>query len=328
MEQEKSEKLLAFVYAKEAYHQSKKQILALTGTLVGLWGVVNSLLNRELGWQVLSALVAVGLLYSIWAFCSWFSRIKKGRMSIKIFHNRDVTLLRNDFQENMNYLLHSMSPEELDKFAFVMGIDRTGNLSISSEGGVVHWVLKYLNENYMCGEKAPLNYIQEELDKYMDEHPHAEEMNKLAYGTCVEVELNLQPIIATENKEVIPCNLVLIANSRKEVPNEKNLEERMKDDDMSNIIVPKVFDYLLSTNWYTGAMIGVMGTNGMRQAYQVVFSQIINQYARICYKEDMNPLSRLFISIREKDYRKRMTLSQLEQYVRQCAHYYTTTRPS
>jgi len=245
-------------------------------------------------------------------------------MTVSLFKKREVTLLRNDFQENMHYLLHNLSQEDLDKFAFVMGIDRTGDLSISSESGVVHWVLKYLNDNYRCGQESPLEYIQKELNKYLDNHPHVEDINKLAYGTCVEVNLDLQPIGASTDMKDISCNLVLIANSRKEVPYEKNLEERMNDDDMSNIIVPMVFDYLLSTNWYSGAMIGVMGTNGMRQAYQVIFSQIINQYARICYKDDLNPLVQLYISIREKDYSKHMTLSQLEKYVRQCASYYTS----
>ena len=324
MSQEQSEKLLTLVYAKEAWHHSKKSILAFTGVLVGVWGVINSLLNQEIGWQVLSVFFVVGLLYAICIFLYWFARIRKGRMSVSLFKKREVTLLRNDYQENMHYLLCNLSHEDLDKFAFVMGIDRTGNLSISSESGVVHWVLKYLNDNYRCGQELPIDYIQKELNKYIDNHPQVEETNKLAYGTCVEVNLDLLPIGGSSDMKGIPCNLVLIANSRKEVPNEKNLEERMSDDDMSNIIVPKVFDYLLSTNWYTGTMIGVMGTNGMRQAYQVIFSQTINQYARICYKDDLNPLVRLYISIREKDYRKRMTLSQLEKYVRQCACYYTS----
>ena len=324
MSQEQSEKLLTLVYAKEAWHHSKKNILAFTGALVGIWGVINSLLNQEIGWQVLSVFFVVGLLYAICIFLYWFARIRKGRMSVSLFKKREVTLLRNDYQENMHYLLCNLSHEDLDKFAFVMGIDRTGNLSISSESGVVHWVLKYLNDNYRCGQELPIDYIQKELNKYIDNHPQVEETNKLAYGTCVEVNLDLLPIGGSSDMKGIPCNLVLIANSRKEVPNEKNLEERMSDDDMSNIIVPKVFDYLLSTNWYTGTMIGVMGTNGMRQAYQVIFSQTINQYARICYKDDLNPLVRLYISIREKDYRKRMTLSQLEKYVRQCACYYTS----
>jgi len=119
--------------------------------------------------------------------------------------------------------------------------------------------------------------------------------------------------------------LILIANSRKETPFDKNLEERMMDDNKSNIIVPKVFDYLLKANKYTGAMIGVMGTNGMGQSYQVVFSQIINQFARICYKDRRCPLLHLYISIREEDYnRSHMTLSHLERYVRQCADYYST----
>ena len=324
MKRERSERLLTFVYAEEAWHHSKKSILAFTGVLVGIWGVINSLLNKDIGWQVLMVLVVVGLLHAICVFLYWYVHIKNGRMSISLFRKREVTLLRNDFQENMNYILHNLSHEDLDKFAFVMGIDRTGNLSISSESGVVHWVLKYLNDNYRCGKELPLDFIQKELNNYLDNHPQVEETNKLAYGTCVEVKLLLQPIDASTKLNDIPCNLILIANSRKEIPNEKNHEEWMSDDDKSNIIVPKVFDYLLSTNWYRGAMLGVMGTNGMRQAYQVIFSQIINQYARICYKDDLNPLLHLYISIREKDYSKRMTLSQLERFVRQCARYYTS----
>ena len=95
-------------------------------------------------------------------------------------------------------------------------------------------------------------------------------------------------------------------------------------DNKSNIIIPKVFDYLLHTNRFSGAMIGVMGTNGMRQTYQVIFSQTINQYARICYKDKQNPLTHLLISIRESDYSKwGMSLSQLGNYVRTCAKYYS-----
>ena len=106
--------------------------------------------------------------------------------------------------------------------------------------------------------------------------------------------------------------------------NDKDKSEALKDDNMSNIIIPKVFDYLQESNKFSGAMIGVMGTNGMRQPYQVIFSQTINLFARICYKDKQSPLSKLYISIREMDYVNwNMTLSQLGDYVRQCAHYYT-----
>lgn len=319
-------------YAVEAFHHSKKAILTFWAALAAIWGVFNSLLSQETGWNVLAIISIIGILYAIWKYSVWFYHIVKGRMTVPFFGKRKTTLLRNDYQENMDYLLHQLSSQKLDKFAFVMGIDMTGDLSISSEGGVVYSVLKYLNENYMCVDEKntsepvkPIDYIQKSLNEHVAKCQAEDPSYKLNYGVCVEVSLNLRPINATDTDSAIPCNLILTANSRKEVPNDKNMEERMLDDNQSNIIVPNVFDYLMKTSWYEGVMIGVMGTNGMRQSYQVIFSQIINQFARVCYKDSRSPLESLYISIREKDYNNsHMSLSNLERYVRQCAEYYST----
>lgn len=313
-----------FLYAIEAYHHSKKSVLSLIAGLGFVWGIFNNLLSMEIALCVLSVLSVIVLLFTLYKYTSWYLHVYNGRMMVPIFGKRKVTLLRDDFQSNMASLLCNSTCQEMRKFAFVMGIDRTGNLSISSEGGVVYSVLKHLNDNYVCGQEEPITFIQKELDKYLENYAHVDELNKLAYGTCVEVNLELT-LKDKEKADIVPCNLILIANSRKEVPNDKNREERMLDDDKSNIIVPKVFDYLLSTNRYTGVMIGVMGTNGMGQSYQVVFSQIINQFARICFDRRPCSLVNLFISIREQDYnRSHMTLSNLEKYVRECAEYYST----
>ena len=94
MKRKRSERLLTFVYAEEAWHHSKKSILAFTGVLVGIWGVINSLLNKDIGWQVLMVLVVVGLLHAICVFLYWYVHIKNGRMSISLFRKREVTLLR------------------------------------------------------------------------------------------------------------------------------------------------------------------------------------------------------------------------------------------
>ena len=313
-----------FLYAIEAYHHSRKPVLSLIAGLGFVWGIFNNLLSQEIALYILSELSVIVLLYALYKFVSWFRHIIKGRMMVPLFGERKVTLLRNDFQANMNTLFQNLTKQELDKFAFVMGIDRTGNLSISSEGGVVYSVLNYLNDKYVHDQKQPLIYIQSQLNEYLNTHPHADKINKIDYGTCIEVNLELKPK-DYEVADVIPCNLIFIANSRKKVPNEKKLEENMLDDDMSNIMVPNVFDYLYSTKWYTSAMIGVMGTNGMGQKYQIVFSQIINQFARICFNDESCPLKDLFISIREQDYnRSHITLSHLEKYVRECAEYYST----
>lgn len=317
----KNEKLSIFVYAKEAYHQSKKSIIAFIGTLVAIWGAFDSLLNKEWGWKVWTVLAVVGSAYAVYVYFKWLRRIIKGRMTNNLFKTRKVTLLRNGFPENMDIILNGLIKTDLKNFAFVMGIDRSGLLDISTKTGVVYAVLKYLDENYRCEEKLPSIVIQQQLNNEIQNLKEG-----LAYGTCVEINLNLSPYDNTaETPRTIPCNLVLIANSRKVNYMDKKFAEMVEDDNKSNIIIPKVFEYLLRTNRISGAMIGVMGTNGMRQPYPVIFSQTINQYARICYLDRQNPLVHLYISIRESDYRGKwgMSLSQLGNYVRTCAKYYS-----
>lgn len=311
-----------YVYVKEAYHQSKKRVMAFIGALTAIWGVFNSLISQEWGWKVLTAFAVVGVVYAIVIYFKWLYRIVKGRMSNVLFKTRKVTLLRNGFPENMDILLNGLPKSDLENFAFVMGIDRSGLLDISTKGGVIYAVLKYLDENYQCGEVLPSKITQQQLNNYLTNHNIKD---GLAYGTCVEINMNLSPHESSgESTEVIPCNLILVANSRKVNYTDQKYAETVDDDNKSNIIIPKVFDYLLHTNRFSGAMIGVMGTNGMRQTYQVIFSQTINQYARICYKDKQNPLTHLLISIRESDYSKwGMSLSQLGNYVRTCAKYYS-----
>lgn len=323
MKQLSSENTSVYVYIKEAYHQSKKAILTFIGGLAAIWGVLSSLLGQIEGRYIFAALAFVGIVYAIFKYSYWFWRIKKGRMSVPVFKKRNVILLRDGYPENMEKLFHELSQDELQKFAFVMGIDRTGDLGISTKGGVVYAVFNYLDKCYQCNEQFPSVVAQRQLGDFIKRYPPVDPLNKLAYGTCVEIHLMLSPV-GNSDVQSIPCNLIFIANSRKEDPNDKNKSEALNDDKKSNIIIPKVFDYLLSTNKFEGVMMGVMGTNGMRQTYQVIFSQTINQFARVSYKDEQNPLSRLYISIREQDYTKwNMSLSQLGEYVRLCSKYYT-----
>lgn len=317
-----SENTSVYVYIKEAYHQSKKPILTFIGGLAAIWGYFNFFFDKRIGWYVLSVMAIVSILFAIWKFFYWFSQIKRGRMTVELFNRKEVILIRDGFDTNMEKLLSELPSEELQNFVFVMGIDRTGNLSISTKQGVVSAVLNHLDKFYRIGEKLPSAVAQQQLDNYLQRNPHADEINKLKYGTCVDIHLQISPI-HDSSAQSIPCNLLFVANSRQEDPNDKEKGENITGDGEANIIVPKVFEHLRTTTKYKGAMIGVMGTNGMRQPYQVMFSQTINQYALICIKDKQNPLVRLFISIREADYMAwNMSLSQLGEYVRFCVKYY------
>lgn len=317
-----SENTSVYVYIKEAYHQSKKPILTFIGGLAAIWGVINTLLGQIEGRYIFAVMALMGVFYAIYKYSYWFWSIKKGRMSVTLLKKRNVTLLRDGYPENMEKLFHELSQEELQKFAFVMGIDRTGNLRISTKGGVVYAVFNYLDKHYQCKEQLPSIVAQQQLDDFLKHYQPVHPLNKLAYGTCVEIHLTLSPVGSSDNQN-IPCHLIFIANSRKEAPNDKDKAEALNDDKMSDIIIPKVFDHLLGTNKFEGVMMGAMGTNGMRQRYQVILSQTINQYARLNYKDEQNPLNHLYISIREQDYTKwNMSLSQLGEYIRLCSKYY------
>ena len=321
----------AFMYFKDACKDSRLRINAFCGAVFGTWGLIGSFFCKEVTFYVLSFLACITIIFALYNILVLYRKLSGGRLDVSLLGERKVTLLQNGYPENMELLFQEKSAEELKNFAFVMGFDRTGNLSISSLGGVVYSVLKDLKARYHCLDEkgnsiTPLEEAQRQVKDYLKKHEQdwVDETNKLNYGDCVEVRLNLIPRQNT-GKDAIPCNLILVANSRQNNPEEGNTpSEDLNDDNQSNIIVPKVFDYLLRVKSYTGVMIGVMGTNAMGQKYSVIFSQIINQYARLFYKEKRVHLGQLYISIREKDYKAHnMTLIQLTDHVRRCALYYT-----
>lgn len=309
-----------YAYTLEAYHHSKKSIIVFFGGLGFVWSAINVLISQDWSVYVFAFIFGIGILYALWKFVYWFIRVIIGRMTVSLYGKHNITLIRNGYDDNMDYLLHNIQPNDLNEFAFVMGIDKTGKLSISSQGGVVKSVMDYLTKNY---KENPIVLAQKQIDVFMEKKENVDNNGQLAYGTCVEVHLNLNPIIAKESGESIPCNLILVANSRKLFP-DSDKDNIMTDDGQSNIIVPKVFEYLYERNVYKGVLFGVLGTNGMGQTYQVVFSQIINQYARICFMKKPFLLKNLYISIRDEDYsNSKITLSSLEKYVRECAEYYS-----
>ena len=110
-----------FSYAKEAYHHTKRPVLSLIAGLAFIWGIVNNLLSYEIAIYSLLGLTSLVLLYALVKYFSWLKHIIKGRMTVPIFGRRSTTLLRNDYQINMDMLLHNLPKDELDKFVFIMG---------------------------------------------------------------------------------------------------------------------------------------------------------------------------------------------------------------
>ena len=311
-------------YVKESCLYAAGQIARTQ--VISAFAFIWTLAIPKFGWcLVIEILLFAFLVYLLIWFTilaiNSYRKIFNGSFDVAIVGDREITIKRNDFQLNMDNILSGWEEQALDDFVFIMGIDKRGNLGDSSGGGVVRSVFEYLNANYYCANDhcttiIPQDSIQAQLNDYLKQKRRRK---TLAYGECVNIDLRLYKNDSTEGKKTPkPCHLVLVANSYRK---RKNGQEVLEDGGMSSKIVPFVFDYLHDAR-YTSAMIGVMGTNVMFQRYQVIFSQIINQFARLCYSNETH-LKNLYISIRENDYEKsKVTLSQLVKYVRQCADYY------
>lgn len=319
-----------FSFVREAFINAFRFFLYVFGIFAAGWGVFNYIISDPEKKQKVLVLFLI-VIFSVVSVVFVFRLIGviKGRMTVRLIGKHKVTIRRDDYQNNMDSILKGRQGVNLNRFAFVMGIDKTGKLDISSTGGVIYSVLLYLNSHYRCIDEngriirkgnGPQEYIQKVLNNYKGER------ETLEYGECVMVHMRLRSKITPHKNDIIPCNLLLIANSRKDKDaDDNNSDDNMSDDNTSSIIVPSVFNHLLIKKIHLeGIMIGVMGTNGMKQPYKVVFSQIINQFTRFCYAEkDGYNSKRLFISFREVDYsRGNVTLSQLERYVRQSSRYY------
>ena len=312
--------------SKNAFEIAKDEIIRVFTLFFTIWeicGVLSGAENiRRLVFAGLLSAIAVSFLIFLWGLWKAIS----GNIKIKIC-NKAVILLRNDYDVNLNYLLHDLSPAEQSKTIFVTGFDQSGKLSVSSHKGILFSVLNLLDSSFICNDgNIPSAEIQHQINRKISEK-NSNSIDKKApfsMGECIEIKLILKE---KEQKRdaCFSCNLLLIANSKKIYPDDEKQIEKVTDENETYIVIPKALDYLNGSG-YRFVMIGVMGSNGLSQPYQVIFSQIINQFARICIKNnDSTDLKELYVSIREEDYsRWNVSLSQLESYVQACSRFYNT----
>ena len=306
-------------YIKEAIRLSFNQLKIIFSIFLAIWGILSGIFRTELLFQVLYICLLLIILISCINVGHWYIKIKRGFLSLKLMHERQVTLMRNSFEINADYLFKHMSQEELRTFVMIMGIDRTGKMKLNTTQGVAYYMLKYLDEHYSCNNTLPSVEIQTQIDIYCDKKTCTDSEYRLAYTDCIEIKMNLVPQKAM-GKEIIPCNLIMVANSRK---TEIDSIECLEGDGTTNIIIPAIFEYLKKKDSYKSAMIGIIGSNKMSQPYNVIFSQIINQFMRISILDRSFSLKHLHISIREEDYHRwQLSLSQIEAYVYACSRFY------
>ncbi len=318
--------------ARNAFGIVKEEIIGVFTVFFTLWEVCGVLS----GATDLRKLVFAGLLFAA-ALCViiYLFGLKKaisGNISIPLC-GRTVTLLQDDYQENMVRLMEKTGEEEAKKTLYIMGIDMSGDLSISTEKGILHDVIPLLDRDFVhfmpgdaSSKKTPSEEIRAQIDEYLAKKQKEQKADRtesgLAFGECVRIDLTLKRRNQPDGKTYY-CNLLMVANSKKIHEGDEKQKEKVEDLGKSYIVIPGALDYANGSGC-SQVMIGVMGTNGMAQPYQVMFSQIINQFARIAIKDEHpEDLRQVYISIRESDYsRWKANLSQLEAYAQTCSRFY------
>ncbi len=309
-------------YIKEAIVHSRRELQAVGSVCVTIWAFVGALLDKRILWLLLAVMFAIFVVVSCGIILARYISVKRGFITVEIFHNHRVTLMRNDFQVNADYLLHHLDEQKLKELVLVMGIDITADMALNTRRGIAYDMLKYLNSNYTEHGKLPQDVITEQISGFFNSKSPSGERCNLDFGECIDVELELTPKNDASGK-TIPCNLLMVVNSKKKDYNKKN-HESIDSDGKSNLIIPAVYNHIKSTNKYTSLLIGIMGSNGLAVPYLPEFSQIINQLAWTSTEAPDVLLYDVYLSIREQDYFNhwKVSLSQLEAYLHACANYY------
>ena len=211
---------------------------------------------------------------------------------------RDLTILKGDYQDNLDYFIKNNYKEVVNKTLFVMGMDKSSKLDITSSGGVLKYVIEYLKDVHNVDIKT----LQEKVDEAKKAQLNKEIVETLNYEDSL--------IITVPTKYVDKhLNLLLIANSSKK---DKENIDNIEGIDSRKVII-SAFDRAMKEKYQT-IFIGAMGTNGLSFPYQVVISEIINAYAHATRIN--SSISRLVCSIRESDMIKaNISIDEIMDYI-------------
>ena len=310
-------------YLKEAIRYSWQEINKALSIFLSLWVVPSMLFDKKTLWLPVCVSLGVFFIILVGMIIGRYRDLKKGEVTRKLLHNHRVHLIRNDFQLCADdLLLRKLTQEQLDSFVMVMGIDCSGNMSINTRRGVAHHMMKYLDEHYTVHNGKPSDEVQRQIDAFCAAHPTGDEVLRLNFCTCVDIRMELEAKNGPWNP--IPCNLLMVANSRKKSYGKDMIKEGIDHDGKANLVIPAVFNHIKERNQYTSLLIPIIGSNGLRQPYLSLFSQIVNQFVWVGVECPEVHLNDVYIAIREADYQGNwnVSLSQLESYLHECSTYY------
>ena len=196
---------------------------------------------------------------------------------------RDLTIMKGDYQDNLDDFLKHNYKEVVNGTVFVMGVDKSSKLDVSSSGGVLKYVIQYLNDE----QGISIETLQEKVDAAKKEQLGKNKDEPFDYDDSVIINVPTKYVDKS-------LNLMLIANSSKV---DENDIDNIKGIDSRKTII-SAFDRARKEKYKT-IFIGAMGTNKLDFPYQVIIAEIINAYAHATRVK--SSISRLVCSIRESD---------------------------
>ena len=278
---------------------------------------------------VIAVLLFAGVVF-IHYFRHFYKSVKKGSVELQfVTDSNSIVIKQNDYQINMDDLLNSLSEAELKKLIFVVGIDAGGIILNVLPSGTAYSVREYLDKNYKsidgkkpsaCMQESIDDYIRNNLDKVLSKGSVNAFINKKEYpiipfNTCIISGMMLKK--DGKDDKIYHCNVMMVVNSKSTFIDNKL--PKIDEWPNSNDTVPTIFEKVKDSG-YEYLMMAVIGTNKLLKNYQVILSQIINQFARNCKLN--GDIKTLYISIRKTDYGKTMTLSQIYKYNHESASFY------
>ena len=242
-----------------------------------------------------------------------FSSARVYEIGIQQTPPRKLKLIRGAFQENLDYAMKE-NLIQLDKTVIAVGIDRTGDLSISSTKGILRDLCKYLHSKFNYDIPQLQEYVNRAKKEQLN-HTSADQL--MEFGDCILVKLPVPTSRATY------LQFLFVANSQKNV----SFAQSHDLDDLNGIdsrkIVLQVFNRCNELGEQADTIfIGAMGTNGLSFPYEVIVAEIMNAFV-YAFKLGSNP-NNLILSVRDEDMKRAdVTSHAIYNYVRTVVSFFS-----
>lgn len=253
--------------------------------------------NEENRGEILSQLISSARVYEI---------------AIQQEPPRKLKLIRGAFQENLDHAMEE-GLIELDKTVIAAGIDRTGDLSISSTKGILRDLCQYLRTKFNYDIPQLQEYVNQAKKEQLN-HTSADQL--MEFGDCILIKLP----VSTPHAAYL--QFLFIANSQKNL----SFAQSRDFDDLNGIdsreIVLRVFNRCNELGPQADTVfIGAMGTNGLSFPYEVIVAEIMNAFV-YALKMGKTP-NNLVFSVRNIDMERAGVTSQsIYHYVRNVVSFF------